>query len=149
MEAIGSDHEVEAACRPVVEEDLAVVGEGGDGVAEDVFHVVASGVVEDLAEIVAHDLDVPVGHRAEDLGQVDGHRPPAAFAVHGQPGGPGGHLRHAREHSHLFRDFHRWPEQIDRVAAGLAWRGCALHHRHAVPVPGEPVGQRRPGDAGA
>ena len=51
---------------------------------------VAAGVVIGLAEIVAHDLHVPVGCGADDLGEVDPCRPAPAFAIHRQRVGSGG-----------------------------------------------------------
>jgi hypothetical protein len=50
---------------------VAVGGDRGDPVAEDVLDVVPGGVVVDLAEVVAHDLDVSVRGCAEHFGEVD------------------------------------------------------------------------------
>jgi hypothetical protein len=56
--------------RGVLEPHLSVGRDRGDRVAEDVLDVVACGVAVDLAQVVAHDLHVPVGGGAEDLGEV-------------------------------------------------------------------------------
>jgi hypothetical protein len=59
VQAVGADHQVEALRRALLERDLAVCGDRRDGVAEDVLDVVGGGGVQDLAQVVTHDLDVP------------------------------------------------------------------------------------------
>ena len=70
VQPVRADDEVEAARRGVLERHLAGGRDRGDRVAEDVLHVVAGGVAVDLAQVVAHDLGVPVGGGAENLGEV-------------------------------------------------------------------------------
>ena len=65
MQSVGADDHVESAWRAVLEGDLAVVRDRRDGVGEQIFNVVARGVVEDLAEVVAHDLEMIVGDGRE------------------------------------------------------------------------------------
>ena len=84
VQPVGADDDVEPAWRCVLEGHLAVGGDGRDRVAEEVLDVIAAGVVVDLAEIVAHDLHVPVGYGADDLGEIDADRPPCALAIHRQ-----------------------------------------------------------------
>ena len=102
MQSVGADDEVEPPWRAVLERHIAVVGDGGDLVAEDVLDVVAAGVVVDLAEVVAHDLDVPVGHRADELEVVDPRRLGRPRPVHIQHRGAGGVFLDARQHTHPF-----------------------------------------------
>lgn len=81
MQTVGADDDVEGARRGVPERHGAVVLDGGDRVAEQVLDVVTGGVVVDLAEVVAHDLHVPVGAGGIDLGEVDvdGPRRPSRY----------------------------------------------------------------------
>src|SRR6516165_6169895 len=111
--------------------------------------VVAGGVVVDLAEIVAHDLHVPVRRDAGELGEVDhgGSRP--AFPIHCQPVLSRRERLDARQHAHLLRDFHRRTEQVDGVATGFAQRRRAFDHGDVEAATGQPVRQYRPGDARA
>ncbi len=90
VQPVGTDHDVEAAWRGVLEAHPSVRGDGCDRVAEQVFGVMAAGLVVDLTEIVAHDLDMLVGRGAEDLGEIDANWPPRALAIPGQGFGPGG-----------------------------------------------------------
>src|SRR3954464_10135639 len=60
LQPVGADDEVEPPWSTVLERDLTVIGDGGDLVAEHILCVTPAGVVVDLAEIVAHDLDVPI-----------------------------------------------------------------------------------------
>ncbi len=148
MQPVGTDDDVEPAWRRVLERHLAVGGDGRDRVAEEVLDVVAAGVVVGLTEVVAHDLHVPVGPGGDDFGEVDAGRAPHSLAIHRQPVGAGGECLDPRQHAHLFRDLHRRPEQVDRMAAGLSQRGRAFDDGDVEPVPGEPVRQYRAGDAG-
>jgi len=70
VQAVGADNPVVSLLPAVLERHLAVVAHRGDGVAEDVLGVVAGGLVEDLAEVVPHDLGVPVGERAHDVADL-------------------------------------------------------------------------------
>ncbi len=97
-----------------------MLGDGGDGVTEEVLDIVAAGVVEDLAEVVAHDLDVPVRQGGEDLVEVDLDRPLGALPDGGQPAGAGHLGLDWVEYAHLLDDVHRGTEQVDRVPTGLA-----------------------------
>jgi hypothetical protein len=149
VQPVGADHEVEPTEPAVFEGHRTVGGDPGDPVAEYVLHVIAGGVVVDLAEVVAHDLDVAVGRRAEHLGEVDLDRSRRALPRHDQPVRAGGELLDAMENPHALGDLHRGAEQVDRMPAGLAWRGGALDHRHRKAVTAEPVGEDRTGDARA
>src|SRR5690606_16491195 len=84
VQAVRADDQVEAARLAALEGHLAGLADGGDGVVEDVLHVVAAGLVEDLAQVVAHDLDVPVGERGDDLADAHPHGSCAAGGVDGQ-----------------------------------------------------------------
>src|SRR6516164_5496751 len=149
VQPVGADDDVECARRGVLEGHLAVVFDRRDRVAEQVLHVVAGGVVVDLAEIVAHDLHVPVRRDAGELGEVDhgGSRP--AFPIHCQTVRSRGERLDARQHAHLLRDFHRRTEQVDGVATGFAQRRRAFDHGDVEAASGQPVRQYRPGDARA
>ena len=76
VQPVGADDDVERARRRVLEGHVAVGGDGRDRVAEQVLDVVTAGVVVGLAEIVAHDLHVPVGCGAGEFGEIDVHGPP-------------------------------------------------------------------------
>ena len=147
MQAVSADNDVETSRNRVLESDLAIPGDGGNGVGKDVLDVVYRSVIEHLAEIVAHDLDVVVRDGREHLVQVDRHRGLAATADHDElrwcpsacrgwgPAGP-------------FFPLPAWPGgKVDRVAARLAGRGRPLHHGDVETVPVEPIGQHGPGDA--
>lgn len=149
MQAVGADDDVEGACLGALERHGAVVLDLGDRVAEQVLDVVAGGVVVDLAEVVAHDLHVPVGAGGVDLGEVDVGGPRPAFSVQRQAGGSGGQGLDAGQDAHLRRDLHRRTEQVDGVAAGFAQRRGALDDGDVEAVAGQPVRQHRAGDAGA
>lgn len=149
MQPVCTDDEIESPWRAVLERDVAVVGDRGDLVAEHILDVVTGCVVIDLAEVVAHDLDVPVGHCADEFEVVDTRRFGRPRPAHRQHRGPGGVVLDARQHTHPLRDLHRGAEQVDGVAAGLAQRWRAFDHRHVETAAGQPVGQRRAGDAGA
>jgi hypothetical protein len=149
VQPVGADDDVEPASRGTFECHLAVVVDRGDRVAEQVLDVVAPGVIVDLAEVVAHDLHVPVGGGAVDLGEVNLDGPRPAFAMHCQPVGFGGERLDARQDAHLFRDLHRRAEQVDGVAAGLAQRRSAFDDGDVEAVTAKPVREHRPGDAGA
>ena len=71
MQAVGADDDVEAPARTMLEADVAIIGDRGDRVGEEILDVAPRGVIEDLAEIVTHDLDVVVGDGRVDLSQVD------------------------------------------------------------------------------
>ncbi len=127
---------------------LGVDGDGRDRVAEDVLDVVATGVVVDLAEIVSHDLHVPVGYAPDDLGEIDASRLRYALAIHRQPVRAGGERLDPPQHTHLFRDLHGRTEQVDGVAAGFTQLRRALDDGDVETVPGQPVRQYRARDAG-
>lgn len=84
VEAVGADDEVEAARRGVAEGDVHAggrLGEGGDGVPEDVLGPGGErGPVEDPGEVAAQYLDVAAGElggEAQELAAVgvdEGHR---------------------------------------------------------------------------
>ena len=69
METIGADDEVERLLSPGRErhvDSVALVGDGGDVLVEAILDAVARPLVEQLAQIAAHDLDVP---RHEERGK--------------------------------------------------------------------------------
>lgn len=147
VQAVCADDDVEGAWRIVLESDLTVERDRRDRISEQVLDVAAAGAVIRLAEVVAHDLDVPVGRRAEDLREIDARRPLDALAIHGHRGRPGGQRLDLRQHAHLCRDFHGGPEQVDGMAAGLAQFGCALDDRDVEGAAGKPVRQYGARDA--
>ncbi len=149
VQPVGADHDVEAAQRGVLECHIAVRRNTGDRVAEQILDILSAGVVVDLAEIVAHDLHVQVRGSGHDLCQVDTGRTLAGIPMNAHPIGAGGLRLDAPQHVHLAGDLHRRPEQVDGVATGLTQRRRAFHHGDRVTGPGQPVGQHRPGDAGA
>jgi hypothetical protein len=149
MQTVGADHEIETAASTAVEGDRTVRGYGGDPVAEDVLHVVAGGVVADLAEVVAHDFDVPVRGGAEHLPEVDLDRSGGTLTGHDQPVRAGHQFLDPGQHPHPLGDLHRGAEQVDRVPAGLAQRRGALDHGDVVAVAAEPVGEDGTRDARA
>ena len=69
---IGPDNDVETTPRGVLERHLTVVGDRDDRIREGIFDVVTCGVVEDLAQVVTHDLDVVVRYSRVELAQVKG-----------------------------------------------------------------------------
>ena len=148
MQSVGADHDVEPAWRRVFESHLAVGGDCRDRVAEQVLDLIAAGVVVGLAEIVSHDLDVAVGYGAGDLGEINTSGPLGPLAVQRQHVGPGGERLDLRQHTHLFRDFHGRPEQINGVTTRLSQCGRAFDDGDFESVPGQPVGQYGAGDAG-
>ena len=147
MQSVGADDQVEPPSRAMLERDVTVVGDGRDLIAEHVLDFVSGRVVVDLAEIVAHDLDVPVGHRADQLEVVDTRRLGCPWPVHIEDRGARGMFLDARQHTHPFRYLHRGTEQVDGVAAGLAQHGRAFDHRDVIAMSGQPVGQHRSRDA--
>ncbi|SHU76305.1 Uncharacterised protein [Mycobacteroides abscessus subsp. abscessus] len=84
MQSVGADDEVESLIWGPVEADShagAVVGQVGDRIAEDVLGAGGAGAIQDLTEVISHDLDVPFRHGREDqhLGKIDG---PLACAMY-------------------------------------------------------------------
>ena len=100
MQSVGTDDQVESARRAVLERDTAVLGDRGDLVAEHVLDVVTACVVVDLAQVVAHDLDVTVGHRADEFDVVDVRGLRRPWSVHAQHLGAGRVLLDSRQHTH-------------------------------------------------
>lgn len=149
VQPVGAHDDVECAWRAMLERHGPVGLDSGDRVAEQILDVVAGGVVIDLAEVVAHDLHVPVRTGRVDLGQVDPAGLGPALAIQRQPGRSGGQVLDAGQDAHLRRDLHGGAEQVDGMAAGLAQRGRALDDGDLEAVTGQPVGQHRAGDAGA
>lgn len=113
------------------------------------YSALAARVVVNLAEVVAHDLDVAVRHGPDELEIVDAGRAGCPWAGDGEQRGAGCVLLDAGQHPHAFGDLHRRPEQVDGMAAGLAQRGGTLHDGDLDAVPRQPVSQYGTGDAGA
>jgi hypothetical protein len=90
--------------------------------------VVAARFVVDLAQVVAHDLHVPVGRGREQLHVVDIGGARCTRAVDQQSLGTGGVFQNAVDDAHVFGDVHDGPEQIHGVTAGLAQHRRAFHH---------------------
>ena len=149
VQPVGADHEVVAVGPAAGERDVAVLGQGGDVVAEPIVDVLAPGVVVDLREVVSHDLDMPVRHGREDRVVVDDDVPPRTAALQHQSIRAGRMVHDRREHTHPFGDVHGRSEQVDGVAAGLAQCRGTFDHGHVEAAPRQPVGQHRSGDAGA
>jgi hypothetical protein len=72
VQPVGSDYEVKGSRAPALERHLdptPVVVHRRNRVVEDVLHLPAGGFVDDLGEVAAHDLDVPLRNPlAEHLG---------------------------------------------------------------------------------
>lgn len=147
VEPVRADHQVEAARRAVFEghgHAVGVLGERGDGVAEDVLGVLPGGVVQDPGQVAPEDLDVPGEHVRGQLGL------PLARVV------DVGHRAHARPDAlEVGQDAHAAQDrqvglaaEVDGVAA-VAEREGALHDGGLKAVPMEPVGERGAGDGGA
>jgi hypothetical protein len=152
VQPVGPHHQVEAARLTALEGDLGAVlalGELGDGVVEDVLHVVAGGPVEDVDQVPAEDLQLGDG-AAGVAQQVGGHagQPPVGAVDVGHAAGADVGLADLVQDAHAVGHGAGRPAQVDGLAAG-AWCGRPLHHGGVEAVAAQPVRQGRSGDAGA
>ncbi len=130
MQAVGADHQVEAAGRGVLEGDVHAVGvlvEGGDGVVEEVLDVGGGGPVQHGGQVVAEHFEV--GHDAFAAEEFGGH-PGDVLPVPVDQGDAAlvdGELPDLVEQAHPFDDGASGAAQVDGLAAGPGC-GRALHH---------------------
>ena len=119
----------------------AVVVQRRDRVPEEVLDPVARGVVQELGEFAAEDLDVPAGDAATELVQVDRDRP-LAVAVQNQLLGPRAGFVDGVAEAHPVDHLDGGTEQVDRVAAEpVPQFGRAFDDGDLESVPLQPVGQ--------
>lgn len=147
VQPVRADHQIELPCRAPRERHGAVRADCGDVISEQILDGVAARVVEDLAQVVPHDLDVPVRQRGGQLVVVDLRWAAGAPAVEDDPLGAGGVGHHGVEHPHFLGYPHRRPEQVDGVPAGLAQLRRPFDHRDLEAVTAQPIGEHRSGDA--
>nr|WP_231513679.1 hypothetical protein [Microbispora rosea] len=147
VQAVGPDHQIEAAWGGALEADLhpvLVLAERGDGVVEEELGAVAARLVEDRREVAARHLDLVRPLHGAHVHPAD---PPARRVDEADPRRAGGGLAQPGHDAHPLRDRDGRPPDVHRVAAGPE-PSPALDHRDPEPVPGQPVGQRRPRDPG-
>jgi hypothetical protein len=152
VQPVGAHDQVEAARLAPLEADLDAVvalGELGDGVVEEVLHVVAGGLVEAVDQVPAQDLQLGDG-AAGVTQQVGGHagQPLAGGVDVGHAAGADVGLADLVQDAHAVGHATSRPAQVDGLPAG-AWGRGPLHHRWCEPVAAQPVGQGRSGDARA
>ena len=118
-------------------------------VVEDVFHLAAGGFVDDLGEVAAHDLDVPVRDPLAD--HLGGHLHRAAAGTDQSD-----HLRlrpglfNLGQHPHPIHQLHDWTEQVDGMATATHPQlGDSLDHRGPETEPVQPIRQHRTRHTGA
>ncbi len=111
VEAVGPDHEVEGARRPVREVDAytgLVLGERGDGVAEEVLHAGAGVLVHHPYQVLAQQLDVLAVEPTAAEGRLGGAVDLVAVGVedrHAAHPGPG--TARLLQQAHPPHDFER------------------------------------------
>ena len=150
VQPVGADDDVELAGGGMLERHLAVMLDRRDRVAEQVLDVVAAGGVVDLAEVVAHDLHVPVRGGGVDLGEVDLDGPPSGLPRYMVMRFVPVASASISGRTPIFAEISiAGPEQVDGVAAGFAQGRRALDDGDVEAVTGQPVRQHRAGDAGA
>ncbi|GAB3900820.1 hypothetical protein GCM10027612_63150 [Microbispora bryophytorum subsp. camponoti] len=118
VQAVGSDHQVEAAGGGVLEGDVhpvPVLGERGDGVVEAEIGVAATRLVEDRREVAARHLDLVRPLHGAHVHAAD---PPARRVDEADPGYAGGGTAQPGQDTHPFRHRDRRPPDVHRVAAG-------------------------------
>jgi hypothetical protein len=151
MQPVGPDHQVEPAGVGTVEGDpdpMLVVAKGNDGVAEQELGVVPARLVQDRGEVAAGQLNLAAPGRLLQGPRVDPADTPAGGVdkAHARPVRAG--VADARHDPHPLGNVHGPPPDVHRAAAGPP-DGRAFHDGGAESVPGQPVGQRRPGDTGS
>ncbi len=151
MQPVGSDHQLETPPVTAVEDHLdpvRVLRELGDPVAEDIFDIVTSVLVEHLRQVTAQDLDLrdesvaAVVVHAEGLQHVPGR-------IHGVcADGLGAGRAYRRVQPHPPDDFLGHSTRVHGLATGTQFGGPLHHGRHSSP-PVQPVGQRGSCNAGS
>ena len=153
VEAVGEDEEVVGVCGVVVEGYggvfRGVLDDFNDVGSEDVVHVLARRVVENLREVAAHDLDLS-SEADGAAGGVDGEGCRSAiFRVdEGDTGFVGGAFLYGGLEAHATHDFQASASDIDILATGAEGRG-ALEDSDGVAGAGEEEGEDGAGDTGA
>ena len=146
VQPVGADEQVEGSRGAALERHLdpaPVVVHRSNRVVEDVLDLAASGFVDDLGEVAAHDLDVPLRNPLAD--HLGGHLDRAAAGTDQTD-----HLRlrpgpfDLGKHPHPIHQLHRRTEQINGMAAATHPQpGDSLDHRGLETEPVQPKRQHR------
>src|SRR4029450_1033638 len=152
MQAVCADNKIKCPGRTVLKGDLnRLLGlpQSRDRISEHILDVTAPGVVDDLGQVTAHDLDMALryalGHQLRR--DVDWTM---AFSQVGDDLGASARVPNPWQDTHPVHDLHRWPEKVHGVAASTEPQlGRALHDSGLEAEPVKPVGEHRASDTGA
>jgi hypothetical protein len=155
MQPVGPDDQVEPARGGTLERHVhaaVILREADDGVVKQELGHLAAGLKpcrlkQRRCQLAARYLHLTAGRRPSQRLQVDPPGPAPRRVEEAQRPHPGGGRPQPRHDPHSFGHRHGGAPHVHRAPA-RPLPSRALHDRYREPAPGQPVRQRRPGDAG-